>query len=290
MKFNCSVLLFISAIFAQSHEDSKGKECYNKMECKTKEITGKIATDRKYMRCAEFVGRKFSMARCIYKVAGVRDDQINLLFNIMSISTNCGSGLESQFRQCIEKCVSDKSCKETCSDNTTEKNMQCLANQFNVKDFDARKSVQCSNKCDQDTLSEILDCDTKCNEPLYKKLESEGDYEEEEEEEDDDDDDDYSDDGDEDSMLENGKGSKNSTIRVTITTKSDSNNPKFTSRVNTSSTNSSITTSSSTSSSSTNSPSTSPSNTRTTNGVSSLSTGLFSAISIPILLSLIFIV
>jgi hypothetical protein len=250
MKFNYSILLFISAILAQSqsHENSEDKECYTKFECKVKDITDKMATDTKNMRCAEFIDDRTAMVRCIYKVAGLRDDQINLLFNIMSTSSNCGSGSSSQFKECINNCASDKSCKETCADNRTEENIQCLADQFDVKDFDVKKSVQCSKQCDQDTISEIMDCDMKCKEPLYKKISS--------------------DDDEEDSMSESDKDSKNSTTSVT-TTKSGSKNPEPTGSSNTTSTNSS--------------------STRSTSGVSSLSTGLFSAISIPILLSLIFI-
>jgi hypothetical protein len=290
MKFNYSVLLLISAILAQSHENSEDNECYTKLECKTKEITEKVPTDRKYMRCAELIDNKFAMLGCIYKVAGLRDDQIPLLLNIIFNSINCGSGLESPFKRCIGKCASDKSCKETCADNRTERSMQCLANRFNVKDFDVNKSVQCSKQCDQDTLSEIMDCDMKCNEPLYKKISSDDEGDDEDDDEGDEEDIDYDgDDGDQDSMPENDKSSKKPTTRVTITTKSSSNNPKFTSKVNTSSTNSSTTISSSTISSSATSPSTNSSSTRSVSGVSSLPTGSFSAISIPILLLLIFI-
>jgi hypothetical protein len=128
MKFNYSVLLFVSAILAQSYEGSEDKKCYTKFGCKLKDITEKMATDTKNMRSAKFIDDKAAMFRCIYKVAGLKNDQINLFFNIPSTSSNCGSGSKSQFKECINKCASDKSCKETCSDNRTEEYIQFLAN------------------------------------------------------------------------------------------------------------------------------------------------------------------
>jgi hypothetical protein len=172
MKFNYSVLLFISTIFAQSHENSEDNECYTKLECKINDITEKMGSDKKFMKCYKFISSNDAMYNCIYKIAGLRDEQIKLLLNPSPASEKCNSSLESRFKDCIGKCASDKSCKETCANNKTENFIQCLANQFNIKGFDAKKAAHCSKQCDQDTLSEIMDCDMKCREPIYKKLEA----------------------------------------------------------------------------------------------------------------------
>lgn len=243
MKFNCSVILFVSSIFAQpqsqSHEDSLDKECYTKLECKMKNIFKKMKTDKKYMRCAEFIDDEDSMYRCIFKVAGLRDDQIDLLFNLTSTFGKCEPDSKSRFKDCIDKCASSKPCKETCTDNESEKSTQCLANQYNVKNFEVKKAVQCSKQCNQDTLSEIMDCDAKCNEPLYKEFENAA----------------------KGLKPDSQADSKSSTTNATIT-ESVSKDSEPTGSVNTSSASS-------------------------TSGNSSLSTGLFSAIYAPILLSLI---
>ncbi|KXN67194.1 hypothetical protein CONCODRAFT_10792 [Conidiobolus coronatus NRRL 28638] len=206
MKFNYSVLLFVSAIFAQpqSQKDSEDMECYTKMECKLSELSEKMKTDENFMVCAKFIDDKKAMIRCIYKVAGLRDDQINLLFNIIFSSSNCGPSSRPQFKECISKCASDKPCMETCADKRNESNFECLADEFEVKDFDVKKSVQCSKQCTQDTLSEIMDCDMKCKEPIYKKL---------------------MDDNDDNHMTESDKDSKsngNNTSTTTATSSKDS--------------------------------------------------------------------
>jgi hypothetical protein len=177
MKFNYSILLFISAIFAQSqsHEDSEDKECYTKMDCKIKDITEKLKTDKNMMQCVKFVNDKDALLECTYKLAGLSDDQIKLVPILGSTSEKCESDTGPQFKKCIDKCASDKSCKETCAYDKEEKSTECLANQYNVKDFDAKKSVQCSKQCDQDTLPEIFECEMKCKEPLYKKITSDDD-------------------------------------------------------------------------------------------------------------------
>jgi hypothetical protein len=71
MKFNYSVLLFVPAILAQSYEGSEDKECYTKFECKLKDITEKMTTNRKNMQCAKFIDNKAAMFRCIYKVSSL---------------------------------------------------------------------------------------------------------------------------------------------------------------------------------------------------------------------------
>jgi hypothetical protein len=145
------------------------------MECKMKEVFKKLETDKNFMQCGKFANDQEALFECMYKLSGLNDDQIKLLPILYSASEKCGSGPETQFNECISKCASDKSCKETCADNRDEKSTECLANQYNVKDFDAKKSVQCSKQCDQDTLPEIFECEMKCKEPLYKKITSDDD-------------------------------------------------------------------------------------------------------------------
>jgi hypothetical protein len=170
MKLNSALLFYVPYILSAPQEKTQLPGCMTKFECKMSEITEKMKTEENRKKCAKFIDDEEAMYNCFYKIAGLRDDQISILSNLMSTPYSCEPSPEIQFKKCISKCASDKSCIEICVDNKNEKTIECLANQLKVKDFDAKKAVQCSKQCTQDTLSEVMDCDTKCKEPLYKKF------------------------------------------------------------------------------------------------------------------------
>jgi hypothetical protein len=235
MKLNSFLLFYISYTLSAPQDKAQAPVCISKMECKMNDIFEKMKTDKNFMQCTK-LGDDEDVYNCVYKAAGLRDDQTSLLSNLMSTSYSCGPDSDIQFKNCISRCASSKPCMETCADKKNENSMECVANKLKINDFDAKKSVQCSKKCTQDTLSEIIDCDMKCNEPIYKKFE--------------------------DTAKDSKSDSEDKSSTNSTTTKSNSEDSKPTGSTNSSSTESS-------------------------SGVASLSAGLFTIISIPILITLI---
>ncbi|KXN68708.1 hypothetical protein CONCODRAFT_79673 [Conidiobolus coronatus NRRL 28638] len=73
---------------------------------------------------------------------------------------------------CTKACSGDDKagCVIKCFEPTSKDYYSCLAKEAKIDNFDSKKAIECGNSCKQSDLSELFNCDYKCNESLYKKL------------------------------------------------------------------------------------------------------------------------
>jgi hypothetical protein len=141
------------------------------MECKLLNNFEKFKTDPNIIKCKE-LKKDEDIFKCAYKVMGYKDNQTEVLFKLVPALGKCHTSVVPQMKECFSKCYDSQSCKEDCALMRDETIYNCFAKQYDIKDFDAKKAVKCSTKCYGDTIAEIIDCDVKCKEPIYKKFES----------------------------------------------------------------------------------------------------------------------
>jgi hypothetical protein len=235
MKLNNTLLFYVSYVLSAPQDEAQLPGCITKMDCKLKENFEKFKTNPNALKCKDLT-KDEDIFKCAYKLMGYKENQAEVLFKLVPAFEKCNESTKPQLTGCLSKCSNNQSCKENCALKGDETASDCFAKQYDIKDFDAKKAAKCSSECDKDTVAEIIDCDMKCKEPIYKKFEN----------------------GTKDSKSDSQTDSKNSTT----TTKSESKDSKPTSSANSSST-------------------------KPSSGISNLSIGLFSVISIPALLSLI---
>jgi hypothetical protein len=209
MKLINVLFFYVSYILSTTQSEAQLPKCITKVDCKLSDSFEKFKTDPNALKCKDLT-KDEDIFKCSYKVMGYKDNQADVLFKLLPAFEKCGTKTKSQLKDCLSKCSNNQSCKENCSLKRDEVVNECFAKQYDIKDFDAKKATKCSSECYKDTVAEIIDCDMKCREPIYKKFEGDT----------------------KDSKLDSQTDSKNSTS----TTKSESKDSKPTSSANSSST------------------------------------------------------
>ncbi|KXN67195.1 hypothetical protein CONCODRAFT_10793 [Conidiobolus coronatus NRRL 28638] len=171
MKLNHSLLFYVTCILSAPQDEVQLPGCITKTECKLLDTFEKFRFDPNVIKCNELKNNEDSF-KCAYKVMGYKENQAEVLFKLVPAFEKCSASSIPQTKACLSKCSDNQSCKESCELIRGETDLDCFAKQYDIKDFDAKKAAKCSSECDKDTVAEIIDCDMKCKEPIYKKFES----------------------------------------------------------------------------------------------------------------------
>jgi hypothetical protein len=176
MKFSATLFLLASLVAAQGDEkqgnSTSTAPCVSKIECKINEEKNSADAAKKFEACASKTDAE--LTKCIYSALGLKDQQIEKIEKLEKPISKCSPTAETinTLTSCVGACTGDKidDCVAKCMEPLISEYGKCIKKIAGKPDFDFNKSIECSSKCNQDSLSEIFDCDYSCNKELYDAL------------------------------------------------------------------------------------------------------------------------
>ncbi|KXN68715.1 hypothetical protein CONCODRAFT_166300 [Conidiobolus coronatus NRRL 28638] len=178
MKFSATLFLLASLVAAHGDEPhgnstTPATACVTKIDCKLNEEKSDSDAAKKLESCASKTDEA-EKTKCIYTALGLKDEQAEKLNKLEKSIAKCAPGAEttSALAPCLGACTGDKKeeCIGKCMESVIVEFGKCVKKLAGKPDFDFSKSLECSSKCTQDSLSEVFDCDYDCNKDLYEAL------------------------------------------------------------------------------------------------------------------------
>jgi hypothetical protein len=173
MKYSLSLAFLTSAVVSQLDISSliPNYQCNTPLECNAINII--LGNPLNLIKGASCVSKSTDNEKlqCGLESTGLSNDQAQNFIKRKPLADKCVK-MNDTLSSCIKACSGDnkESCVNKCFEPTLNDYYSCLAKEAKLDNFDSKKAIDCGNSCTQSDLSDLFNCDYKCNESLYKKL------------------------------------------------------------------------------------------------------------------------
>jgi hypothetical protein len=175
MKFATTFLLLTSLVVALPSEEKKDTTttpapCVNVLACKLADQKKETEPAKAIKECD--AKKDAEKTKCTYEALGFKGDDIEKVSKLDAAYTKCAPKTDDKYTECTGKCTDDKKdeCIAKCDAPLIESFGKCMGEIAGEKDFDIKKTSDCSKKCTEKTSPEVYACEYKCNKELYDKV------------------------------------------------------------------------------------------------------------------------
>ncbi|KXN68717.1 hypothetical protein CONCODRAFT_72063 [Conidiobolus coronatus NRRL 28638] len=172
MNLTTTLILLASSVFSQDKSTSTSNTCLSKFECKFSEAAEIPENQSKLSQCSASI-TEIQSKSCVFIAYGLNPNQAQSFIKLSPQLDKCSSVTkDTKYTSCMGQCTGDNKdeCVEKCKAPVQVEYVNCLAKLANQGNFDTQKAVDCSNKCEQNSLVEIYDCDYSCKKSIYDSL------------------------------------------------------------------------------------------------------------------------
>jgi hypothetical protein len=166
------VLLAVSMLKAHVEDSGSDVECYTKKDCKVLDFMKEAMNSGKHYEC-EKKGTLAENAKCQLEAYGLSKDQAELSWKAFPYTIQCNPEPDTEFKTCITGCTKTNdsdSCLESCTMPVRVKVEECLEKLAGKSTSDASKNVKCILECDENSYSEMFDCEYNCHKDVIDAL------------------------------------------------------------------------------------------------------------------------